>query len=479
MPPFSKSMDSSSLDRHLSSGEEAQLAEALELRWKQIDREIAEFTADKEKEFRKFEKRLRSEKRDTERQKILQCEREVEKANIKRRGSKDQRSAQAEAGGDEWKTADVVFKDTKFNGVRFAGATEIPQESNAGLKRRKARDGAAAEGQPAHEREVEFQGLFTPIYLPLLGGRRKDTAEEEEEEADQVDTSHHDSTRLPVTAAKSVEKPATPNTAAPISGSAPLIRTHSHHLSSSDPRNISMPKRPSSSRSDTSISSRRSSLRDPKQPRSPKRVLFSIDNIVVSPSTSPVTQRRVSSASKQSDGLDIVSKLDVSDSRSGSSSRRADDGGTFDPYAWRQQQQQQQHPSTQSTKSTFTNIPTPNTNNSTVNKPPFHPAAQIGLGLTRTSPSMGGDGFEHVRGEEADDLFAFDENLRYRDRSLDADDDDDDDNDDGLEEGGIPDEGEELESGGAKEELQTSGSSPHVGSLPIEIRWPVRRDVRG
>lgn len=104
---------------------------------------------------------------------------------------------------------------------------------------------------------------------------------------------------------------------------------------------------------------------------------------------------------------------------------------------------------------------------------------------------MGGDGFEHVRGEEADDLFAFDEDLnRYRDRSLDADGDDGSDennNDNGLEEkeGGsiIPDEGEELESssgGGAKEEeeeelLQTSGSSPHAGSLPIEIRWPVRR----
>ncbi|KAL8964958.1 MAG: hypothetical protein Q9197_006733 [Variospora fuerteventurae] len=490
-------MDSSSLDRHLSSGEEAQLAEALELRRKQIDREIAEFTADKEKEFRKFEKRLRSEKRDTERQKILQCEREVEKASIKKRGSKNQRSAQAEAGAGGGKTADVVFRDMKADGVRFAGATEIPQENNAGMKRRKARDGAAGEGPSAHEREVEFQGLFTPIYLPLLGGRRKNTAEEQEE-TDVVGTSHHDSTRLPVTTAKSVEKPATSNTTAPISGSAPLIRTHSHHLSSSDPRNISMSKRPSSSRSDTSISSRRSSLRDPKQPRSPKRVLFSIDNVVVSPSTSPVTQRKVSSASKNSDGLDIVSKFDLSDSRSGGSSsskRGGNDDGKFDPNTWRQQQQQQQHPSTQPTKSTVTNIPTPNnTNNSTVNnKLLFHPAAQIGLGLglTRTSPSMGGDGFEHVGGEEADDLFAFDEDLsRYRDRSLDADGDDGSDennNDNGLEEeeeeegGIIPDEGEEeLESssgGGAKEEeeLQTSGSSPHAGSLPIEIRWPVRR----
>ncbi|KAL8998481.1 MAG: hypothetical protein Q9188_006096, partial [Gyalolechia gomerana] len=63
---------SSPLERHLSRADEAQLAEALDLRRKQIDREISEFKVEKDKEFRKFEKRLRSEKRDAERQKILQ-----------------------------------------------------------------------------------------------------------------------------------------------------------------------------------------------------------------------------------------------------------------------------------------------------------------------------------------------------------------------------------------------------------------------
>ncbi|KAL9014339.1 MAG: hypothetical protein Q9173_001009 [Seirophora scorigena] len=460
MSPASNSMDSSSLDRHLSSSEEAQLAEALELRRKQLDREIAEFAADKEKEFRKFEKRLRSEKRDTERQKILQCEREVEKANFKRRGSKDQPSAPAEVKDDELKTADVVYEGSRSNGVRFAGATEIPQESNAGLKRRKARDGAAAEGQPVHEHEMEFQGLFTPIYLPLLGGRRKDAAKEAVDEgadesphASAVDTPQSDDARLPTTAAKLVEKPTISSTTTPTSGSAPLIRAPYHHLSSSDLRKLSMSERRSSSRSDTSVSPLRSSLRDPKQPRSPKRVLFSIDNVVVSPSTSPVMQRKIS-ASQKSDSIGVVSKLDVADSRG----RRGD--GILDPYAWRR------YPGTQLNKSAFTNVPVANSRSvDSSSKTLVHPAAHIGLG--RTSPSMGGDGFEHIRGEDDDDLFAFDEDITDRDRNLEG--------SVGDVEDGILD--EELDLQNVKEELPTS--SPHAGSLPIEIRWPSRKDPRG
>ncbi|KAL8963177.1 MAG: hypothetical protein Q9193_000529, partial [Seirophora villosa] len=429
MSPASNSMDdSSSLDRHLSSGEEAQLAEALELRRKQLDREIAEFAADKEKEFRKFEKRLRSEKRDTERQKILQCEREVEKANFKRRGSRDQRSAPVEVRNDAVKTADVVFEDSRSNGVRFAGATEIPQENDAGLKRRKASDGATTEGQPVHEHEVEFQGLFTPIYLPLLGGRRKDAAKEvvDEEGADEsphasaVGTPQRADARLPPTAAKPVEKPTTSTTTtAPTSDTAPLIRAHSHHLSSSsDQRKPSMSERRSSSRSDTSASSLRSSLRDPKQPRSPKRVLFSIDNVVVSPSTSPVLSRKPSSgASKRSDSIDVVSKLDVAADPRGSGGRRRiggdGGGGVLDPpyyYAWRGYNNP--GTTTQLNKSAaFTNdIPAVVAANS---KAPVHPAAHIGLGRTSPPSSMGGDGFEHI---EDEDLFAFDEDITDRDR---------------------------------------------------------------
>lgn len=467
-------MDSSGLDRHLSSAEEAQLAEALELRRKQIDREIAEYREEKEKEFRKFEKRLRSEKRDNERQKILQCEREVEKANVKRRGPKDQRHLQSELGLNGQQNLDTVFRGTRSNGVRFGGATEIPQVGNPIQKNHTSKDGGPQEPF-IHDRDVEFQGLFTPTYLPLLSGRHKDiingTISEGSVKGDRVkkptttltqdavESTNHRTKPSRSNVAESREKamqpsaPTKPSATAPMSGSAPLTMADPHHLSSSDPRKTSMSERRSSSRSDTSVSSLRSSLRDPKQPRSPKRVLFSIDDVVVSPSTSPAIQRMIN-ASKKSDSIDVVSKLDASDSDIG----KGDD--KFGPYAWRRDT------TSQSSKSALTNIP--NTNGYSVNvgsKPPAHPAAHIAL--ASTSPSMGVDGFEHIRrGEDDDDLFAFDEDIRYHNKDPQA-------NDDvGADEELLDDEIKSKAQG-----LPTN--SPHAGSLPIEIRWPGRKDPRG
>ncbi|KAL8833513.1 MAG: hypothetical protein Q9170_004230 [Blastenia crenularia] len=423
---------SSALDRHLSSADEAQLAEALELRRKQIDREIAEFKADKEREFRKFEKRLRSEKRDAERQKILQCEREVDKANaLKRKGSKDLSLARTGR-----RSGVVVFDDdTRANGVRFGGATEIPDSEKENVK-----DGAASKDQrPVHEREEEFRGLFTPTYLPLLGGRKRDE-DLQEDIANTVNSkpervSWSDRSLQSSAPAASIGK-------APISGSAPLTPATPCRLSSNDPRKRSMSERRSSSRSDTSVSSLRSSLRDPKQTRSPKRVLFSIDNVVVSPSTSPTMQRKMNpprrSNNEQAEMLHVVER-----STEGTSS-------------WRN------NVSAQSRKSALTNIPTINGHPVDSTKL-SHPAAHIGR--PSTSPSMGGDGFEHVGGaEEDDDLFAFDEDVRYRD------------------EDGKGGEGEEEINNADMEhspapELPTS--SPYAGSLPIEIRWPGRKDPRG
>ncbi|KAL8927565.1 MAG: hypothetical protein Q9208_002372 [Pyrenodesmia sp. 3 TL-2023] len=467
-------MDSSGLDRHLSSAEEAQLAEALELRRKQIDREIAEYREEKEKEFRKFEKRLRSEKRDNERQKILQCEREVEKANIKRRGSKDHRQLPSGPGRNGRENSETEYRRTRSNGVRFGEATEIPQVEKTIQKNHTSKDGGPQE-QPIHDREVEFQGLFTPTYLPLLSGRHRDAVNGRISDGSVKDnTAKKSSTTLTQdavestndsikpsrsTAAESRGKamqssgPTKPSAAAPTSGSAPMAMADPHHLSSSDPRKTSMSERRSSSRSDTSVSSLRSSLRDPKQARSPKRVLFSIDDVVVSPSTSPAMQRMIS-ASKKNDSIDIVSKLDASDSDIG----KGDDN--FGPYAWRRDTV------SQSSKSALTNIP--NINGHSVNtgsKPPPHSAAQIALGST--SPSMGGDGFEHIRrGEDDDDLFAFDEDIRYHNKDPQADD------SVGADEELLDDEIENENQG-----LPTN--SPRAGSLPIEIRWPSRRDLRG
>ncbi|KAL8749710.1 MAG: hypothetical protein Q9184_006700, partial [Pyrenodesmia sp. 2 TL-2023] len=406
--------------------------------------------------------------------KILQCEREVEKANIKRRGSKDHRHLQSESGLNGRENSETVFRDIRSNGVRFGGATDIPQVGRTIQKHHASKDGGSQQ-QPIHEREVEFQGLFTPTYLPLLSGRHRDVVNGPVSEGsvkddtvkkpttaltqDAVESTNH-STKPPRSNVadsrrKVMQSSATtkPSATAPMSGSAPLTMADPHHLSSSDPRKISMSERRSSSRSDTSVSSLRSSLRDPKQPRSPKRVLFSIDDVVVSPTTSPAIQRMIN-ASKKSDSIDVVSKLDASDSDIG----KGDD--TLDPYAWRRDT------AGQSSRSALTNIP--NTNGHSVNvgsKPPPHPAAQIALGST--SPSMGGDGFEHIRrGEDDDDLFAFDEDIRYHNKDPQA-------NDDvGADEELLDDEIKNKNQG-----LPTN--SPHAGSLPIEIRWPSRKDPRG
>ncbi|KAL8732711.1 MAG: hypothetical protein Q9181_003856 [Wetmoreana brouardii] len=445
MPPTA--MDPSSLERHLSTADEAQLAEALERRRKQIDREIAEFTADKEKDFRKFEKRLRSEK-DAERLKILQCEREVEKANQRRRRSSDHLPLHSIhhpngsiEGADE-------RKGNRSDGVRFSEAVEISLHDDIGQSKqegnRLSRGGASKHQQPFHEREVEFQGLFTPTYLPLLNGKHRDQREDISDvpssQRDQV--LELDPTNLP-------SRPAASSAAhLQTSGSAPATPATPRHLSSSDPRKMSMAERRSSSRSDTSASSLRSSLRDPKQVRSSKKVLFSIDNVVVSPSTSPTMQRKVNALGRNGNSdrdIDLASPPEAV----------AEEGYNSDTaYVWRRD------PSVQSGKRSMAHTAATNGHADGGVSRPQHPAAQI----WSTSPSMGGEGFEHVRREEDDDLFAFDEDISFREKESQHEEDVDEEIND-----------EELET--RKDELPTS--SPHAGSLPIEIKWPEGKDPRG
>lgn len=121
----------------------------------------------------------------------------------------------------------------------------------------------------------------------------------------------------------------------------------------------------------------------------------------------------------------------------------------------------QRDPSGQSSKTALTNIPTSNGHIINGTSKLSHPAAHIGR--PSTSPSLGADGFEHIRAEDDDDLFAFDEDIRYRDEDQETQEEKD---------------GEEDIEESAKVELLPT-SSPHAGSLPIEIKWPGRKDPRG
>ncbi|KAL9613301.1 MAG: hypothetical protein Q9167_002122, partial [Letrouitia subvulpina] len=381
----------------LPPAEEAQLADALERRRKQIDREIADYISDKEKEYRKFEKRLRSEKRDAERQKILQCERELERAEMRRRGSRDQGiSIQSNGRGQK---SPIASTPTRANGVRFAEPTEIPLESETGHS--KARKGSRSsnhnlpiDGLPVHERELEFQGLFTPSYLPLLSDKHQFS---EDNPLKKSPTSSQ-LTALHQTDQRSSSAPA-PSDPAPQTVDPPSTPTNTSLLSSSDPRAEAMSHRRSSSRSDASMSWLRSSLRGPKQTRSPKRVLFSIDNIVVSPSTSPLSQRRAAGQ-----------KSATGSSPSDQSMSQPSSENPADPSVIRSSWQAD-IPVHSNHKSLLSNVPItglqPNGNNG---KPQNSTAHMAGI----ASPSAGGgaDDFEHV-GDE-DDLFVFDEDIRHK-----------------------------------------------------------------
>jgi len=143
-------------------------------------------------------------------------------------------------------------------------------------------------GTPSHEREIEFQGLFTPRYLPLLEGpnrySKKDTNRPSSPPFENLADPPNNRRESPTPLSSSATLPATRYS--PLRS--PL---QSPKFSNSAPRPQLKDLRRASWRSDTSLTSLRSSLKQPKSPRSSKHVLFAIDNSVLSPNTSPVLER--------------------------------------------------------------------------------------------------------------------------------------------------------------------------------------------
>ncbi|KAI9876862.1 MAG: hypothetical protein M1830_005449 [Pleopsidium flavum] len=150
-----------------------------------------------------------------------------------------------------------------------------------------------------HERELEFQGLFTPNFLPLLdsgGGDSASTIPNIEPQLLSSKSESHGSTppnevkrattQSTIPLQSTSKHPTSPlRLSLPINTNA-LASTNSPRLSSSIPAKA------------TSLStSLHSSLRSPtsKKPRSPKRVHFEIDNVVVPPSSTPPTKAPTSS----------------------------------------------------------------------------------------------------------------------------------------------------------------------------------------
>ena len=405
--------------------ETSRLVEALDQKRKQLDLEIAEFKTRKDEEYRVFEKKLRGtgDEKDTRNEAERTGKSSQERGRLQTRGSSQ--SAGAQDNGWTSKLRDGFGDDSVHDHSQSSHILNAPNGQ---------KDPVVGSFLNEHEREKEFRGLFTPSYLPLLETTSQGQQRDSGEGVPSPLLMPQDSSTSSRNAAQGFSSSATlPTPSFNISPPPPAARP----LAASVPHRQELRER-----RDSSIASLRSSMRDPKTPRSPKRVLFSIDDVVVSPSTSPIAKRLNEGISSKT-----MRPFDMPTAFTRSSSMR---NGKYEGYHvmdW--------------TRSLPINSGTFGSNSNS----PFSIPSGRPLGSTATSqprqasndsPLTAGEEFEHVNSE--DELFAFDEDLQMEDLE------DEEENP----EGDIRSDDEEDSKDAIPE------SSPHAGSLPIEIRWPVR-----
>jgi hypothetical protein len=410
------------------------IAGILERKKKEIEQEIADFRSTKEDEYRAFERQLVRG--------VCDSAREVEgREDGKRPEKQNSLSNQKKPPHRELSELKKLGFES-FNGTVRAqelGDPVIERSETATDSSHYERSRGWQEGHLGsldktriHERELEFQGLFTPSFLPLLDckDRHRSVAAYGESQID------NDSPSISLDNGKQVRGSDARKTKLGLSSSASF--PNAHHSSSLSPPPVrpmsaSVPRQPphqrrSSSRSDTSIASLRSSLRDPRQPRSPKRVLFSIGDKLVSPSTSPLMQRAIAESS--------IINASSSISRDEPESTRIQ-SNVWDMFPW--------------TKKSADIAPVGIAPAGFRNAQP----QPFPTGVSIRSPFLGGDDFERI--ETEDDLFAFDEDLTIG------------------KSGGEEGDRETTITGSDENEdgdESLPAGSPHAGSLPIEIKWP-------
>ena len=418
--------------------QEHQITEALEKKRAQLDQEIAQFKAEKEHDYRVFERRLRDKSKENGTQDASHIQR--------KRGRSKQKNAAAEAGSTQKGEADWVHRGLENGNISQKSLEGEGAEDQCAT----ARSSPSPQGSPGsssrftealHEREKEFQGVFTPSYLPLVedtpgthGSNSKARLQPPHFSSVEFSVATHNGSAMLSSSAETVHPPMT---SPPLQPAGPL--------SSSVPPEKPLHYRSDSSRSDNSVASLRSSLRDPKQPRSPKRVLFSIDDTLVSPSTSPIAQRSNSTApTKPADSVDTIGgfeKFEVVRNQNGNghAANKFESNGVDSSSSGAQ------------------------ANGWTASLLTFGRAAPPKI--SKTSPSANGaDDFEHLDG---DDLFTFDEDMERIGK-------------DKLQETDLGDEyDEDVEVDEKRGKDSLTGTSPHAGSLPIEIKWPGKREDRG
>ncbi|MCJ1352659.1 MAG: hypothetical protein MMC33_002643 [Icmadophila ericetorum] len=448
-----------------------------------LEEEVATFKAQKEEEFKAYERELRER---------------LESRRSKSKGKADPDTAERGLAGplnshphgfsdyrilvNGSQTRDSVQGGSKGKSSPRVSVIDI-EYTNANESEKsgaRSQQSKHAVTPPANGRDVELKELFKDGYLPLLDGPRRYHSRDSKTSSSPPNNN---------SASSSIRSAESRNNNSQLSSSATLPATtyeplrfpaHNGPFSASVPRPTPLQERRSSSRgSDVSITSLRSSLKQAKTPRSPKHVLFSIDNIVLSPSTSPIAQRKGANPPILFSGLTDMPAVseqvvddDLSDDALTIGGGKVQHRETVDPMAL---------PKTAP-------IRRPSTPTITSPRSPFRPPAALSQSISAVVDSqpilarpyknlvepirsmetvrsqgfkIGGDDFEDL-GSNDDVLFSFDEDVRLQD------------DEDRFEDDDESDEKGEGEAGGSS----VTSASPHAGSLPIEIKWPPRKDPR-
>lgn len=423
----------------------------LDKKRRELDKEIAAFKAQKDEEFGLFEKNLKAYYLN-----IGELSAEDEEQKVKAEYSANHTQTKAtvqtplsqqkenEEHPQEKKNRSVGAPNQSFQGLHRAASTSHPASRRAGSPG--PSESAKRKRQP-HEHERDLYGVFTPNYLPLLDSRPQEGHRRSSSELLEAANLEREESSAPKRSAAGVLSSSAEYHNQPMSSPPP---PPARPLSASVPQGESIGHRRTSSNPGDTMGNRRSSLRNPKEPRSPKRVLFSINDTVVSPSTSPVAQRSnpISSGKtflldaglQQNDSFEIIKgkqdkvpPVDKSATATASllgtsfSGPSGSWGSGISPFRWAYESENR-----------------------------------------KTSPLVGGDDFEHL--DRDDDLFAFDEDLdvvnsrkmkEEQDRQS-------------------PNSAEEEVVEDVESQKSLVGGSPHAGSLPIEIRWSGRSgNLRG
>ena len=422
------------------------ILEALEEKRRKLDREIEDFKAQKDQEYADFERgfcgELLGEHHDAgsplgEEHEIASMQVEEQSPPPDGRGVKSR-----DVSGHGIKLESKSSRTSNKAAIEALGGFPSPQDSGG-----------------HHDEERKWESVFTPDYLPLLEGRgnrdvrnswkimssptsAEGTVRSTTSNLSSSDTNHHAS------AHPSFLGLSCPH--AQLSSSAPPHddASNSHHRSDSSASNIS-------------VASLRSSLKDPKQPKSPKRVLFSLGDDVVSPSTSPVIARKHTTGdilTVGSEGLEDV--LDGKRKGKGKRTRRKERSSSADEERGRARQLRAEldDNGVDRGNGVFSLV---DGWTKTIPAPTPLPRNTTSKALIATTS----EDFEKTEKTDNDNLFTFDEDLdavankapltngSVAGSLFDVDDVDHD-----------------------KEPLPNS--SPHAGSLPIEIKWPQRREAR-